>query len=253
MKRFSMLLVLVLAFSMLLAACGAEKNVLVVGTSADYPPYESKDTTTNEFIGFDMDLIREIGKRIGMEVEIRDMAFDSLIAAVQEGKVDAVIAAMQTSPERLEKVDFSEGYHLQKDAFLVAGDSTLVLNTAQDAAGLKIGVQTGTLQEEWVLENLVPLGTAEDQIFRYERVDQGALDVKAGRIDVLFINADPATELAKSSGLKIGLITGETVTGAQSIAVQKGNTELLDKINKALAEMQADGTVEQLQQKWNIP
>ncbi len=253
MKRFSMLLVLVLAFSMLLAACGAEKNVLVVGTSADYPPYESKDTTTNEFIGFDMDLIREIGKRIGMEVEIRDMAFDSLIAAVQEGKVDAVIAAMQTSPERLEKVDFSEGYHLQKDAFLVAGDSTLVLNTAQDAAGLKIGVQTGTLQEEWVLENLVPLGTAEDQIFRYERVDQGALDVKAGRIDVLFINADPATELAKSSGLKIGLITGETVTGAQSIAVQKGNAELLDKINKALAEMQADGTVEQLQQKWNIP
>ena len=188
-----------------------------------------------------------------MEVEIRDMAFDSLIAAVQEGKVDAVIAAMQTSPERLEKVDFSEGYHLQKDAFLVAGDSTLVLNTAQDAAGLKIGVQTGTLQEEWVLENLVPLGTAEDQIFRYERVDQGALDVKAGRIDVLFINADPATELAKSSGLKIGLITGETVTGAQSIAVQKGNAELLDKINKALAEMQADGTVEQLQQKWNIP
>lgn len=253
MKRFTILLVLVLAFSMLLSACGADKNVLVVGTSADYPLYESKDTATNEFIGFDMDLIREIGKRIGMEVEIRDMAFDSLIAAVQEGKVDAVIAAMQTSPERLEKVDFSEGYHLQKDAFLVAGDSTLVLNTAQDAAGLKIGVQTGTLQEEWVLENLVPLGTAEDQIFRYERVDQGALDVKAGRIDVLFINADPATELAKSSGLKIGLITGETVTGAQSIAVQKGNAELLDKINKALAEMQADGTVEQLQQKWNIP
>ena len=61
MKRFTILLVLVLAFSMLLSACGADKNVLVVGTSADYPPYESKDTATNEFIGFDMDLIREIG------------------------------------------------------------------------------------------------------------------------------------------------------------------------------------------------
>ncbi len=200
-----------------------------------------------------MDLIREIGKRAGLEVEITDMSFNSLIAAVQEGKVDAVIAAMQKSPERQEKVDFSEGYHTQQDAFVVSGDSAITMTKPQDAAGLNIGVQTGTLQEQWAVDNLVPLGTKEDQIFRYERVDQGALDVKSGRIDVLFINADPAAELAQKEGLKVALVTGDTVAAPQAIAVKKGNADLLAKINAALAAMEQDGTIQQLLQKWNIP
>ena len=255
MKRVNLVVIVVLALALLLSACGgAQSNKLVVGTSADYPPYESKDTATNEFVGFDMDLIREIGKRIGMEVEITDMAFDSLIAGVQEGKVDAVIAAMQKSAERQEKVDFSEGYHTQQDAFVVSGDSTIVMTKPQDAAGLKVGVQTGTLQEQWAVDNLVPAGTAEDQVvFRYERVDQGALDVKSGRIDVLFINADPAAELAQKEGLKVALVTGDTVAAPQAIAVKKGNAELLKKINDALAAMEKDGTIKQLLAKWNIP
>jgi polar amino acid transport system substrate-binding protein len=253
MKRFSLFFVVILAMALVLAACaGSSSKNLVVGTSADYPPYESVDEQGN-YVGFDMDLIREIGTRIGQQVEIKDMPFDSLIAAVQEGKVDAVIAAMQKSAARQEKVDFSDGYHTQVDAFLVNGDSTISMTKPQDAAGLKIGVQTGTLQEQWAVDNLVPLGTQEDQIFRYERVDQGALDVKNGRIDVLFINADPAAALAEKEGLKVALVTGDTVDAPQAIAVQKGNTELLNKINDALAAMQQDGTVDQLLQKWNIP
>jgi polar amino acid transport system substrate-binding protein len=252
MKRSSIVMIIILAAAMLLSACASQSQKLVIGTSADYPPYESIDEAGN-FVGFDMDLIREVGKRIDMEIEIKDMPFDSLIAAVQEGKIDGVIAAMQTSPERLEKVDFSTGYHTQKDAFLVAGDSTLVLNTPQDAAGYSIGVQTGTLQEKWAVDNLIPLGTTEEQIFRYERVEQGALDVKNGRIEMLFINADPAAALAEQEGLKVALVSGETVTGAQAIAVQKGNTELLDKINQALADLEKEGFIQQLQDKWGIP
>lgn len=253
MKRFTFVLAILMAIALVLSACAGQSNKLVVGTSADYPPYESKDTQTNEFVGFDMDLIREIGKRAGLTVEIKDMPFDSLIAAVQEGKVDAVIAAMQKSAARQEKVDFSDGYHTQVDAFLVKGDSPITMTKPQDAAGLKIGVQTGTLQEQWAVDNLVPLGTKEDQIFRYERVDQGALDVANGRIDVLFINADPAQELAKNQGLKVALVTGDTVAAPQAIAVKKGNADLLMKINAALAAMVKDGTIQQLQQKWNIP
>jgi len=253
MKRISLVLIIVLALSLVLSACAGQSNKLVVGTSADYPPYESKDTKTNEFVGFDMDLIREVGKRIGMQVEIKDMPFDSLIAAVQEGKIDAVIAAMQKSAARQEKVDFSDGYHTQVDAFLVKGDSPITMTKPQDAAGHTIGVQTGTLQEQWAVDNLIPLGTKEDQIFRYERVDQGALDVANGRIDMLFINADPAAELAKNQGLKVALVTGDTVAAPQAIAVKKGNTELLNKINTALAAMVQDGFIKQLQQKWNIP
>jgi polar amino acid transport system substrate-binding protein len=253
MKRLSIFLMVVLVLALVLSACAPQAKKLVVGTSADYEPYEFKDTKTNEFVGFDMDLIREIGKRSGLDVEIKDMSFDSLIAAVQEGKIDAVIAAMQASDARKEKVDFSSGYHRQQDAFLVKGDSPITMTKPEDAAGLKLGVQTGTLQETWAMEHLVPLGTKEDQIIRYERVDQGALDVANGRIDALFINASPAAELAKNQGLKIALVTGDTVAADQAIAVQKGNTELLKKINDALAAMKADGTIQKLLDKWGIP
>jgi polar amino acid transport system substrate-binding protein len=264
MKRHISLLLVIVFIAGLLSACAqpqasAEgylgeikaRGTLIVGTSADYPPYESNEG--EEFVGFDMDLIREIGKRMGVKVEIRDMAFDGLIAAVQEKKVDVVIAAMQASPERLEQVDFSDPYHFQKDAYIVAGDSTLTFAGPKDAAGKKIGVQTGTLQEDWVLKNLVALGTTEDMIFRYERVDQGALDVKAGRIDILFINADPAAQLAQELGLKVALVTAETVSAGQAIAMPKGEASLLAEINRILAEMEKDGATQALQDKHGIP
>lgn len=264
MNRIRFFAIAALAFALILTACGGgtsqqgylgtikDRGKLIVGTSADYPPYESVDDAGN-FVGFDMDLIREIGKRMGVSVEVKDMAFDALIAAVQEKKVDTVIAAMQSSPEREEKVDFSEPYHYQKDAFLTAADSPIVLTKAMDAAGHSIGVQTGTIQEKWVLDNLVPAGTAEDMIFRYERVDQGALDVKAGRVDILFINADPATKLAEELGIKVALITDETVIGGQSIALPKGEKELKAEIDRILAEMDKEGFIKQLQEKWSIP
>jgi polar amino acid transport system substrate-binding protein len=230
-----------------------ERGVLVVGTSADYPPYESVDEAGN-FVGFDMDLIREVGSRMGLEVEITDMAFDALIAAVQEKKVDAVIAAMQYSPERDEQVDFSIPYHFQKDAFLVNEGSGIQMTSPEDAAGYSIGVQTGTLQEEWVIDNLVTPGLmTEDQLFRYERVDQGALDVSAGRVDMLFINADPAAELANQMGLELALVTDQTVVGGQSIAIPDGEVALKAELDRIITEMETEGLIEELQQKWNIP
>jgi polar amino acid transport system substrate-binding protein len=266
MKYNRYYLIAILAALLLASACASnagtsqegylgaikERGKLIVGTSADYPPYESVDEAGN-FVGFDLDLIREIGKRMGVEVEIKDMAFDALIAAVQEKKVDVVIAAMQASPEREEKVDFSVPYHYQKDAFLVAADSPIVLEKAMDAAGHSIGVQTGTIQEQWTLDNLVPAGTSEDQVFRYERVDQGALDVKAGRIDILFINADPAAELAKELGIEVALVTDETVIGGQSIALPEGEQQLKVELDRILGEMENDGTIQKLQEQWNIP
>jgi len=265
MKRHATFFILFVIGTLLIAGCQPkaaseegylgtikEKGTLVVGTSADYPPYESVDEAGN-FIGFDVDLITEIGKRMGVTVEVKDMAFDALIAAVQEKKVDVVIAAMQSSPERDEKVDFSIPYHYQKDAFIVGGDSTLVLNTAVDAAGHSIGVQTGTIQETWVLENLVPKGTTEDQIFRYERVDQGALDVSAGRVEILFINADPAQKLADELGLKVALVTSETVIGGQSIALPEGEATLKAELDKYIQELEDEGFTNQLLEKWGIP
>lgn len=230
-----------------------ERGTLIVGTSADYPPYESVDEQGN-FVGFDMDLIREIGDRLGVDVEIQDMPFDSLIAALQEGKVDAVIAAMQYSPERDEKVDFTNPYHDTKDAFLVNEGSDIQLDSPMDAAGYDIAVQTGTIQETWVQENLVDEGlTKPDQVFAYERVDNAALDLAAGRVDILFIVADPAQELADQMGLEVALITTETVSGGQSIALPEGDTKFKERLDQIITELREDGTVEELQDKWGIP
>jgi polar amino acid transport system substrate-binding protein len=252
MKRFTFVVIAAVILGTLLGACApAAKPALKVGTSADYPPYESKDDKGN-YVGFDMDLIREVGKRIGRDVQIVDMGFDGLIAAVQEGKIDGVIAAMQATDARKEKVDFSAPYHFVQDGFLVAANSTITLKSAKDAAAYKIGVQTGTIQEKWVVDNLVKPGLMPDsQVLRYERNDNAALDLQAGRIDTVLLISDAAQKFAKDMGLKVALVTKETVSAGQAIALQKGSALKAD-IDKALGDMQKDGTIDKLMQQWGL-
>lgn len=226
---------------------------IVVGTSADYPPYESIDVDGN-FVGFDMDLIRAIGERLGVEVEIQDMPFDSLIASVQEGKIDAVIAAMQATAERDEQVDFTIPYRMTKDAFAAAPGSTLVIEAPEDAAGRSIGAQTGTVQEGWIQRNLVETGlTPADMVFSYERADQAALDVANGRIELLLMDAEPALELAAQTGLEILLITELTAEGGKSIAIPDGASDLKAELDRIIQEMLDDGTIQQIQEANGLP
>ncbi|MBE2236539.1 MAG: amino acid ABC transporter substrate-binding protein [Caldilineaceae bacterium] len=226
---------------------------LVVGTSADYAPYESIDADGN-FVGFDMDLIRAVGEKLGVEVEIQDMPFDSLIASVQEGKIDAVIAAMQATAERDQQVDFTIPYRMTKDAFVGAGDSTLVIEKPEDAAGISIGAQTGTVQEGWIQTALVDTGlTAADQVFSYERADQAALDVANGRIQLLLMDAEPSIALADETGLKILLITELTAEGGKSIAIPDGASDLKAELDRIIQELLDDGTVQQIQEANGLP
>jgi polar amino acid transport system substrate-binding protein len=230
-----------------------ERGTLIVGTSADYLPFEGVDEQGN-FIGFDMDLIREIGSRLGLEVEIKDMAFDVLIAAVQEQKIDAAIAAIQYTPERDEAVDFSVPYNFIFDSFLVEANSDIAINQAADIAPYMIGVQTGTTHESWVLKNLIEPGLmTEDQLFRYERVEQGALDLEAGRIDVLFINADPAKDLAEKMQIKVALTTRETVQGGQSIAIPEGELGFKAELDRVITQLHEEGYIKNLLAQWEIP
>lgn len=229
-----------------------QRGSLNVATSADYPPYES--VNNGVFTGFDMDLITEVAKRMGVTAKIQDMGFDSLIASVQQKKVDAVIAAMQATAARSEQVDFSVIYHMPKDAFLVSGKSTLSMSQPTDAAGKNIGVQTGSVQEKWIADNLVKPGLTKDsQVFHYERVDDAARDLTAGRIDVLMILGDAAQDLVTKQGLKIALLTDKTISAGQAIALPKGETALKAAVDAAITSMQQDGTIKKLQDKYNIP
>lgn len=230
-----------------------ERGRIIVGTSADYPPYESIDAE-GKFVGFDMDLMRAIAEKMGVEVEFQDMPFDSLIAAVQEGKIDVVIAAMQSTPERDETVDFSMDYRPTKDAFLGAADSTIELTTGLDAAGHSIGAQTGTVQEGWIQSALVDAGlTPADQVFSYERADQGGLDVQNGRIDLLLIDAEPAISLAEQLGLKILLITDSTSSSGKAIAMPQGETALKAELDTIIQGLTDDGTIKQIEEANALP
>jgi polar amino acid transport system substrate-binding protein len=230
-----------------------ERGRIIVGTSADYPPYESIDAEGN-FVGFDMDLMRAIAEKLGVEVEFQDMPFDSLIAAVQEGKIDVVIAAMQSTPERDETVDFSMDYRPTKDAFLGAADSTLELTTGLDAAGHSIGAQTGTVQEGWIQSALVDGGlTPADQVFSYERADQGGLDVQNGRIELLLIDAEPAIGLADQLGLKVLLITDSTAAAGKAIAMPEGETALKAELDTIIQGLMDDGTITKIETDNALP
>jgi polar amino acid transport system substrate-binding protein len=260
MKRFWLWVSMFLVFSLLVTACGGtggsrldaikKAGVIKVGTSADYPPFEFVDANGNT-TGFDVELMNEIGKRLGVKVEWVDMPFDSLIAAVQEGKIDAAIAAFNYSEDRDKVVDFSDTYYTSEDAFSVVEGSTVVIHDpAQDILKLKIGVQTGTTQDDW-LTALVDEGKLPaDNISRYDRVDQIALDLKNGRIDVMMSDAVPAEALAKQvGGLKV-IYKGVLSSGPMNIVLPEGDKELAKAINEILTQLKAEGFIENLAVKY---
>ncbi len=245
MRRWTLIpVMLVLILSLVVSGCQStpQTTKLIVGTSADYPPFESMEGTN--FVGYDMDLMREVGKKMGMEVEFQNISFDGLIPALQSGKINAIISAMSANDERRKQVDFTEPYFIGSDAVLVAEESTITVASNDDLAPLRIGVQSGTTQEAWLTENF-----PDAQISRYEKADQGVLDLKSGRIDVLAMDYYAAISYINAGGIKLALKT-EFAGESYSIAVAKGNTELVNKFNEAIKALQAEGVLDQLAEKY---
>lgn len=228
------------------------KGKMVVGTSADYAPYESKDEKGN-FVGFDMDMIREVAKRLGVEVEIVDMGFDALITALQEGKIDAVIASMSGTPERRQRAEFTIAYNIDPQVFLAKTDSTINVNDTKDAIAYKVGVQTGTSMDMFMTEEYVKTGLmSEDKLLRYERADQAALDLVAGRIDLVFTNKSPAQDLIEKSKLDVKIIfsTIGNPFGGNRIAVPKGEADFVAALDGVIQKMLDEGFVTKLEEQF---
>lgn len=262
MKRIVILVSLLATASMLLAACGGaakpanhleaikQAGVIKIGTSADYPPFESVDANGVK-VGFDVDLMTEIAKRLNVKLEWVDMPFDSLLAAVQEGKIDASISAFNYSEDRDKTIDFSDAYYTSEDAFTVAEGFAGSITNPEDVAAYKVGVQTGTTQDGWLTDNLVAKGTLkEENFFRYDRVDQAMLDLKNGRIDVMMSDYVPAKALADQlGGLKI-VYQGVLSSGPMNIVIPEGDAELQQAINEIIKQLKAEGFIEALAVKY---
>ena len=251
-KLISLALVIILCMAMLTSCGGSkqmtvEKDTLIMATNAEFPPYEYIEN--NKVAGIDADIAAAIAEKLGLELKIENMEFDSIISAVKGGKADIGVAGMTVTAERLEEVDFTTSYATGVQVVIVTEDSpiTTVDDLFADGANHTIGVQlttTGDLYATWDIED-EGLGTVD----RYNKGADAVMALKSGKVDCVIIDNEPAKAfVAENAGLKI--LDTEYAVEDYAIAINKGNADLLKAVDGALAELIADGTVAKIVDKY---
>ena len=225
-------------------------GTLVMGTNAAFEPFEY--TTTNglvdEFDGIDVAIAQKIAEKAGKTLEINDMEFDGLIAAVSNGKVDMAVAGMTVTEERKKNVDFSDTYYVASQVILVNPDDDSITCANDLKNGKKVGVVLSYTGDMIVTDDLE---VDENNIQRANRALDIVQDVKNGKLDAVVVDSYTGKALAEKNGLKVVEDPDVFETEEYAIAVQKGNTELLDTINETLKEMKDNGEIEELAEKYN--
>lgn len=225
-----------------MTACGsaASNDTIKFGTNAEFPPFEfvAANGVIGQYDGIDMAIAKQIGEDLGKTVEIENMEFDSLLIALENGQVDAVIAGMTVDEERKQSVDFSTPYYEATQVMIVKEDSAIA--KASDMADKKICVIQGYTGESCV----------KDMGYAYEAFKKGTeavMELVNGKCDVVVIDSATARKYVEDNeGLKI-VEDAEAFAGEEyAIAVKKGNTELLEKINASVEKMLEDGTISNL-------
>ncbi len=215
-------------------------DTLIMGTNAAFPPYEYYEN--DQIVGIDADIAKALGEKLGKEVTIEDMDFNSLITAVQTGKIDMVLAGMTVTPDREENVNFTDSYATGIQSIIVPEDSEIT--GPDDLAGHKIGVQESTTGHIYCADDY-----GEDNVIAYTTGANAVEALKTGKVDAVVIDNEPAKAFVEANeGLKV-LDTEYTVED-YAIAVSKENTELLDELNTALAELKEDGTIQSIIDKY---
>lgn len=219
----------------------------VVGTEAAFPPFEDIDAN-GDFVGYDMDVIREIARRNGWTLDIRNLGFDVLIPSVQNDQIDFAISAMSITSARSEVVDFSIAYYEANQSVTLRADETRNFSSLEDMRGQEIvfGVQAGTTAID-VIESELP----DAQIRRYDSYPLAVQALKNGDVDAVMMDAPAQREAASGDpGIRVAF---EFSTGdIYGIAVKKGRSDVLNQVNDALEDMEDDGTLAQLRTKWGI-
>lgn len=266
-NKISLILVIVL-LSSLMVACGKnEANVgneqtnvesyslegiknkgkLVMGTSADYPPFEFHKMIDgkDEIVGFDIEIGKYIAKELGVELEIKDMEFDKLLGGLSTGMLDIVIAAVNPDPERAKEVNFSDIYYESTHSVLINRKDEGNIFSLEDLNGKTIGVQIGTTQEkiaETKIEGaeVIALSSNSDII----------MNLKTDKIDCAIMETGVAKAFAQTNNdlLVVDELIIDSGSEGVAIAIKKGNDELTEKINEILAKAKSEGLIE----KWVI-
>ncbi len=232
-----------------IASCGKKdkgmtinEGKLVMATNAFFPPYEYYDG--NDIVGIDAEIAGEVASRLGLELEIQDVEFDSIIAGIQSGKYDIGCAGMTVTEERLQSVNFSTPYATGIQSIIVAEGSEITDIDVLLDGDYVIGVQQGTTGDIYMSDEV-----GEDRVDRYNKGADAVLALINGNVDAVVIDNQPAQAfVAANEGLTI-LDTPYAVED-YAMAINKDNEELLAEVNRVLGEMQADGTIDAIIEKY---
>ncbi|EAH5553489.1 basic amino acid ABC transporter substrate-binding protein [Campylobacter upsaliensis] len=217
---------------------------LRVGTAPNYKPFDYKEDA--KLTGLDIDLVNEIAKREGIELTWVEMSFDGLIPALKTGKIDMIASAMSATEDRRKSVDFSDVYYTTKNLYIKKKDNE-ALNSKEDLEGKIIGVQLGTLQE--------PAAKAikDTKVQSNESLSVVIMELKEGKIDAVVADKDVSTGYLKENADLIGFFEEEDGSEGFSFAFDKDKQkEAIEKFNKGLKDLKADGTYDQILTKYEL-
>lgn len=220
-----------------------DSGKLVLGTSADYPPYEfyAEIDGNLEIVGFDIEIAKEIAKDIGVELEIIDMQFDGLLAALVADNIDIIVAGMAATEERKESVDFSTSYYEAEQTMLVRKEDYDKFTSISDLEDHRIGVQMATVQE----------GIAQEQVSNAKeikslgKISDLVLELTYGNIDAIILVDTVAMAYAQNNEhLAVSQVSFGKEDGVAA-AIAKGNDEFLASVNKTLERLISEGSIDQ--------
>ncbi len=214
-----------------------------VAFEATFAPFEFRDGKTGEFTGFDIELIKAIGEVEGFDVELNEMGFDGIVASVQTGNIDIGASGLSINEKRLKEVDFSTPYY-QAGLGIVVRANENKINSVEDLKGKKIAVQIGTTGAEYAK-------TIEGaKVTAFDQVTDALMEVKNGGADAL-VNDYPVNLYYVNKSKQDYKMVGEKLESEYyGIAIRKGNTELLEKINNGLDKLKENGEYAKLYKKW---
>jgi len=253
-KKLVLLLVFVLICSLAVTACAKkeeapveEAKVFRVGTDDAYPPFEYHDEKTNDLIGFDIEFGTLLAEKLGMEIEWVPTAWDGIFNGVNTGQYDAIISCTSITPDRLTNFAMSKPY-LANGIVIVSPKSAEPATTIEQLAGKKVGVQLETTADI-AAQKFIADG-AEMNLFKYDTIMDAFAALKGGSIDNILVDSSVGgfyiSTDAESFAITSELLSNEPI----GVTMAKGNTELQEKVNAALKELQEDGTMTALSQKW---
>lgn len=253
MKKFLAVLLAALMICISFVACSSEKKsddtntdantqeTLTMATNAEFPPYEYKEG--DKVVGIDAEVAQAIADKLGMKLEIVDTKFDAIIPGVQSGKYDMGMAGMTVTPEREQSVAFSDSYATGIQSIIVKQGSAI--KSVDDLSEkTKIGVQLGTTGDIYAKDDF-----GDEAVQEYDKGADAVQALLAGKIDCVIIDNEPAKSfVAANEGLEI--LKTSYAEEDYAICFKKDNTELQTKVNNALKELIADGTLQKIVNKY---